>query len=619
MKYGYFPSIGFSFCALIFAFLIVVMYIGKEKYKNTESKLFLILLFLDIGLIFLEFIYVYLLSILKNDNLFLILSCRLYLIGMIIWMGIFIYYLFVQLTRRYKDEDIKKNKRRIIFRVLFIIVGLLIIVSCFLKLEIYDDYSNRLYVFGGPATMCAYITAVPLVLLTLYIFFIKRRNLSTLQQRKPLLFSIIFIVGITFIQVFIKNGDFNIQNFQFTMILFSLYFTLENQDNKVLIQSEKVKEELEVTNKAQTEYLTYMSHEIRTPMSTIMGYSDSILREKNLTLDIVKQDTSHIHYASIHLLDLINNILDLSRIESKKEELVDAEYDVKTTFVDLNNLLREKLEGKDIKLELKVDPGIPKRLGGDYTKINKSIINIINYILSKREYGEIYIFALPYRDENKEFYLNLQIIDNIHLSKKEYRQFEEDFNNENDNKVKSEQLGLLIAKKYIKMLDSNIAILNNNGMLVYNLLIKQNIVDPNEIGDISHELIDLKDEVIDLKDKKILVVDDNKMNIKLINRLLMEYNPILDSCTNGIDAISKIQETKYDLVFLDHMMPGMDGVETLNKLKDLMKDLPPIIALTANAFSGAREQYMEYGFYDYLSKPFNVNELKGLLIKIFEK
>ena len=615
MVYNYFSSVGFSFCALCFLVLIVIMYTSKEKYKNIENTLFIALLALNGFLILDEFVYVYCISIKDSIPLLTTIMCKSYLIGIVCWMATFLYYMVAQITRKIEVQEEKESIRK---KMLYLHIGLVILLSVLVlifPIE-YKDYTNHFYNFGGPAINIGYIMGAIVIVVALYWLFTTNKDM-TKESKKPLLLAIFFNICIVAVQFFVPNADYNIQNFEFATILMALFFTLESQDNKLLSEREKSKEEAEKVNAIQTQFLTSMSHEIRTPMSTIMGFSESLLREGDVTEEMVKHDTKYIHLAAVNLLDLINNILDLSRIDSKKEQMVEQEFELKESLLEVSEAVNTKIENKDVKFEIKINEELPSKYVGDAPKVSKIVSNLIGYLINKSEIRDLVLNVSDFKLSNGEFAFLISLVVTSPLVEEEYQKLEKEYEELKENEVNNLTLGLVVAKRYIELIGANLNISHDANFIRYDIYVPVQVIDPTPIGNIFEEIQNIENAKLDLTGKKILVVDDNEINIKLIKRLLAEYNPDIDSCTNGMEAINKVQEVRYDLIFLDHMMPGLDGIQTLSKMKDLIASVPPTIALTANSYSGAREKYIEDGFYDYLAKPFNVNDLKNLLIGVF--
>ncbi len=666
-----FASVGFSVCSLFFTIFIFLMYLNKKKYKNIENTLFVILLILLVVLIVNELAYVLLLHIyqlpIAIDNLktplLIQIVCKLYLTLTIVWILVFTFYILALATRKRINEEEKKASRKRIAISLAIFGLIAIIASNCLNLEFYNytdknliieekneyskettktmcteieytkklknkenvkkigeySYINHLYTFAGQAIYVVYGIAV-IALIALFYAFIYRNNLVNKSQKKSIIYSFVLVLVTITVQVLVDGADYNFQNFQLTLLLMTLFFTLENQDNKLLTEHEESKKKAEEANKEKTDFLTSISHEIRTPMNTIMGYSDVILREKNITKEEVNSDVTNVHTAAVNLLELINNILDMSRVESEKETVVNKEYNTQDLIIEINDLMNSKIDPELIKFNIYVDQKLPKKLSGDYTKVIKIISNILINVLNYTKKGTIELKMTQFWKESS-FMLNAVVTsEHSEIPEEEFLKYYTN-NNESDNRISTAILGVNVAKMYANMLNGKVEMTSKARCnIAYNIEIEESIIDQNIIGDISSLLSSKHNyEAIDLKGKKILVVDDNALNIKLLMRLLSSYNVTLDSANSGKECIEKCKVNKYDIIFLDHMMPEMDGIETLNELKKINPNLPPTIALTANAYTGVKEFYISQGFTDYLAKPINKNELNKLLIQLLKK
>ncbi len=604
-----FGSIGFPICSLFFLIFIFIMYLNKKKFKNVENTVFIILLIHSFLCVFSEFLYVYFLS--KEDASLLIqtVSCKMFLIFMVTWIMLYIVYIEVLLTKRYEVE-IKKARRKKLITVNAAFELVCILLIAFLGLDF--DVDNGLYSFAGNASLVVYALGGVGIALSIYSFLI-RNDIAKSNQKFTMASAIVFVVITLVVQFLFPSLDFNIQNFQFAMLLLALFLTLENQDNKLLKEHEEQKKEADEVNKIQTEFLSSMSHEIRTPMNTIIGFSDVLINEAASNEENVKNDVKLIHGAAINLLELINNILDLSRIESGKEQLVEKEYDVDEFIVELDSIVKNKIENKKIKYSLYIDNNLPKRLNGDYVKVSKVISNLLFNVIDYTKEGQIVLNIGFNRPSESECTLLFNITSNGNeISREEYDKYYVGAGDSNN--VNSIVLEYNIAKIYSNLLNGNLLMTSENRYNIgYSFDVSQMIIDPTPIGDITSFLTQVENINHDFSGKKILVVDDNTVNIKLIERFLSEMNIIVDRAESGKECIEKVTANQYDLIFLDHLMPVMDGVETLTRLKDLTNKLPPIVALTANSYAGIKEEYISLGFNDYLAKPVNREEIGKLL------
>ena len=389
------------------------------------------------------------------------------------------------------------------------------------------------------------------------------------------------------------------------------------QQNQLLQNALK---ESKKANKAKSEFLAIMSHEIRTPMNAIIGLSSAILSE-DLPKSI-KEDVENINSASMNLLDVIDGILDISKIESGKETLVEKEYNVPKFLRDLENITHENIGDKDIKLNSDINPNTPAKLFGDSSRIRQALINILNNSIKFTEKGTITI-KVDSKKKNNNCDLIIAVSDTgcgIEPDKLN-RLFDESKKVTNDNSKYIEGMGLTITKKLMDLLNGQIDVESTVGVgTTFTIIVSQKLVDDKVIGDINEYVITKKkNSSFDATGKRILIVDDNKLNLKVAEKLLKPYNVIVTSIDSGLKTIDLINNgEKYDLILLDQMMPEMDGTETLHKLKSINGFDIPVVMLTADAIVGKKEEYINAGFDDYLSKPIDTNELNKVLKKFLQ-
>ncbi len=325
------------------------------------------------------------------------------------------------------------------------------------------------------------------------------------------------------------------------------------------------------------------------------------------------------------MLDIINNILDISKIESGNETLVQKEYSIGNIIIGLKNMIETRLSNRPIKFVTDVDSEIPMTMYGDSTKLFQVLLNILTNSMKYTEVGRITL-AITKEIKNNDVTLKFRISDTGYgIKKEDYDKLFEKFsrlNSATTNEIEGTGLGLVITKKYVDLLGGKIWFESDYGVgTTFYVEVPQKIVDPTPIGDI-RDGIKQSDEIdyLDCTGKKVLVVDDNELNLKVAKKVLEKYNFEIVTTTTGKDCVYKIKEGQhYDIIFLDHMMPEMDGIEVVHILKKLADyKIPPIVALTANAITGVREMYLREGFDEYLSKPINRSELNRIINKFFK-
>ncbi|WP_155885980.1 response regulator [Lachnospira multipara] len=381
-------------------------------------------------------------------------------------------------------------------------------------------------------------------------------------------------------------------------------------------------------NEAKSQFLSTMSHDIRTPMNAIVGMNEMILR--NSHDEEILTYANNIKMAGTTLLAIIKDILDFSKIEAGKMELVLESYNFVSLLNDLVNMVTCKAEEKGLFFELNVDRNIPRVLIGDEIRIKQIITNILsNAVKYTKEGGITFTITSTKSDKRQdEVSLHVEIKDTGVGIKKEdldklfiaFERIEEKKNRD----VEGTGLGMAIAQSFLNMMGSKIYVESEYGVgSVFSFELRQTVVDWEAIGEYDEAFKQFRSEQKEYKAKfeapeaKILIVDDTEINLKVLISLLRETKIQIDTADSGDACISKFKTKHYDIIFLDHMMPGKDGIETIKEmrtLKDTANENTPVICLTANAVSGMREKYIEAGFDDYLTKPIDTVKLENMIL-----
>lgn len=382
-------------------------------------------------------------------------------------------------------------------------------------------------------------------------------------------------------------------------------------------------------SEAKSAFLSNMSHEIRTPINAVLGMNEMILRECNDN-DILAYSES-IKTAGNTLLGIVNDILDFSKIEAGKMEIIPVDYDLSSIINDLVNMIQTKADDKGLKLILEINSEIPRLLNGDEIRIKQVITNILTNAVKYTEKGSVTL-KLGYEkiaDEADRIELFVSVADTgIGIKPEDLKKLFSEFDRieeERNRHVEGTGLGMSITKRLLEMMDSSLEVESEYGVgSTFSFKLKQTVVGWEAIGDYEASYRDyLKNhtkyrESFRAPEAQVLIVDDNEMNLTVFQSLLKQTGVKIDLAVSGDEGLTLAYDKKYDLIFLDHMMPGKDGIETLNELHSRLKGPnldTPTICLTANAISGAREQYIEAGFDDYLTKPIDSEKLEQLMIK----
>ncbi|MBR4759168.1 MAG: response regulator [Lachnospiraceae bacterium] len=405
------------------------------------------------------------------------------------------------------------------------------------------------------------------------------------------------------------------------ILVYKLLTDLIRWQDEATLKMQQAADEAIAAGKAKSSFLAQMSHEIRTPINAVLGMNEMILRtsKDSEILDY----SANIQSAGRTLLSLINSILDFSKIEDGKMEIIPVKYETSALVNDLVHSISERAKEKNLDFIVQVDPKLPSVMFGDDVRLSQIIMNLLTNAVKYTREGSVTLILEDYGRDDDNVALNVKVKDTGIGIKEEdmdklFASFERIEEKRNRN-IEGTGLGMSIVTKLLGMLDSKLEVESVYGEgSTFSFYIMQGIVDSEPIGDYQKRLeqMDRRAEEgtnFTAAQAKVLVVDDNEMNTKVARNLMGLYGIKPDIAMSGEEGIEKIKAKKYDLIFLDHMMPKMDGIETLQKLKEEKIALPPMVALTANAVVGARETYLQAGFDDYLSKPIEMKKLEDKL------
>ncbi len=379
-------------------------------------------------------------------------------------------------------------------------------------------------------------------------------------------------------------------------------------------------------SEAKSRFLADMSHEIRTPINTIIGMNEMILRETD-NRDIMAY-SRNIKQSGNNLLQLINGILDFSKIEDGKMEIVPVNYGVASQMTYLVNSISDRAAAKNLELNTDIDPGIPSELFGDDTRINQVLMNLLTNAVKYTEKGSVTLSVRELSREKDNIRLRYEISDTgIGIRQEDMKKLFESFERLDvvrNRNIEGTGLGMTITRRLLELMGSELKVESTYGKgSSFSFELTQKIENEEPVGD--YRKVDENAESgasyresFYARDSKILVVDDTKLNLFVVENLLKKTGIEIDTAINGNDAISLSSENDYDVILMDQRMPGMDGTEAMKKIREKEEasgKRTPIICLTADVISGARERYIEQGFDDYLTKPIDGTELEKMLVR----
>ena len=409
------------------------------------------------------------------------------------------------------------------------------------------------------------------------------------------------------------------------LIVASLICFLRGVYDRERQRNERQQVELESALQTQSRFLANMSHEIRTPINTIIGLNEMTLRED--ISDEVAENAVNIQRASKMLLTLINDILDLSKIESGKMEIIPVQYETSALFSEIVNLNWVRAHEKNLEFRISVSPQLPSMLYGDEVRIKQIITNLMTNAIKYTQKGSVTLVADCERVAMNRVRLKISVSDTgIGIRQDDMQKLFDSFKRVDEKRnrgVEGTGLGLSICKQLVTLMGGQIYVdsIYQRGS-TFTAEFEQEIIKDDPIGEIHYEKIGAKrsneyQQSFEAPQARVLVVDDNKMNLLVAKKLLRKTRVIVDTASSGRECLELTEKNAYHVIFMDHLMPEMDGVQTLEAVRKQINGFCqniPVIALTANAMSGAKEQYRKLGFQDYLAKPINAALFEAVLM-----
>ena len=598
--------VSFSICSFIFVLMFIIFYFSKERLNTLDTKMYSCILVTNIIGIMIDVFGYFIFKIYGSESFISILISKFYLVYYFLWAYFFLLYIFV-ISFREKTEYLFQKK----FTKSSIILTSIIISLIVLILPIQITYEDNVAYSSGLSVNMVYGLCFIMVGIMLYCLLRNLKKIST-KEYIPLL---TFMVLSTFCMIIQKTyPEITLMLMCHSIVTSLMYFTIENPDVKMVKELEVAKNEAEKANHAKSEFLSSMSHELRTPLNAIVCFSE--LLESKEGLDSESKDfAKDIVSASHNLLDLVNGVLDISKIEAGKMELINKEYNSQELFNSLSTMVIPRIGDKPIDFKTVIASDIPPVLKGDTGKL--IILNLLTNAVKYTDKGFIKYRVECINDfKNNKTKLIITITDTGRGIKKEdidrlFKKFER-LEEDRNTSIEGTGLGLAITEGLAELMGGKITVISDYGKgSTFKFVVIQEIVN-----------VEVKEEKSNItssdyntfEGKNALIVDDSKLNLKVAENVLKNFLVTTESVTSGLECLSCVNSKKYDIIFMDIMMPNMSGEEVLRKLRENGVNTP-VIALTADAIEGQEEKYMSEGFDGYISKPINKEKLSYVLNK----
>ena len=471
-----------------------------------------------------------------------------------------------------------------------------------------EDNQNKYYYYAE----LILLSFIPLLIISyLASFFIAKRTLSPIVKMTKTAEKITSAQLDTMLEVSDENNELDA-----LATTFNKLFTNLNRDIHAI----------NAANEAKSTFLSNMSHEIRTPINAVLGLDEMILRGSHE--QEIKNYAREIQSSGKSLLSIVNDILDFSKIEAGKMEILPFEYDLSSTVNDLVNMIASRAEKKGLELKMNVDPTVPHCLFGDETRIKQCVLNLLTNAVKYTEQGFVTMNITFEKIDEERIKLKLQVLDTgIGIKEEDLKKLFSPFERIEENRnrtIEGTGLGMSIVKSLLAAMGTQLDVKSVYGQgSDFSFTVEQKVVDWEPMGD--YDVMKLRaleqaggeyHESFQAPEAQILVIDDTPMNITVFCGLLHSTRIKIDKATSGMEALEMARDKKYDMLFVDHRMPKMDGVEMIKILRadeSSVNQHSICIALTANALSGAKEMYLSVGFDGYLSKPVDGLKLEAVL------
>ena len=592
---------------LIFMVIIMAAYFSREKVSSHETNIYTYLLITMLFGLLIEGTRYFMLQSFDMGDMINVILGKLYLVYYFIWSLFFALYVFVISTESKRDKYNDRFFNDLIKIGSYIVIVTIVIIYA-LPLEIKE--LNGSYYMSGAGIYCLFSILAMIVGFSLIEIL---SNYKEINKTKAIPITAFIISSIACFVAQILNPTIFLLTFQNALITVIMFFTIENPDVKTIEQLDLAKQKADLANVAKTKFLNNMSHEIRTPLNAIIGFSEALKEEKGLSPE-GQGEVKDILMASSNLLQIVNGILDVNKIETGKVEIKAKDYSFKRLWDEQVKLAKERIPDS-IEFRVTYDESIPEVLYGDEEHVKEIISNLLTnaIIYTKSGFIEMRVSSvikegmcrLIISVEDSGVGIKQENIEKL-FSENGFTGIDE------DNTVDGAGLGVNITKKLVNLMDGKIVLQS-----VYGEGSKFTVTIDQRISTNRLEEVDIpQEEKRDYSDKRILIVDDNLVNIKVTSRLLQNYHVQIEEVTSGNDCLDRVMAgVKYDLILMDDMMPVMSGTETFHHLKELAGFSTPVVALTANAMAGMREHYLTEGFDSYLAKPVNKDELNRIINK----
>ena len=610
----------FKISAVIHILIVIFNYVPKKKTRTLDYYSFNALLIGSSITLILDLLSVFL-GIYYKEHIISPIISKIYLCTLIIWMIMFVQYVKLVTSPDNIDKIYLKDKEnsKVYYKMIAksAIAAVIAIIGIALIPLVLTTDGESLFMSGK--CMLFFNICYILCIVTWLVSIIKNKSNLTASKLAPLIASTFFATISLIVQF--ARPEHPVMSFAMSLITMITYHGIHNPDLAAIEALDEATQRANAANRAKSDFLSSMSHEIRTPLNAIVGFSQA-LGKKELSGQ-AKEEVKEILDASNSLLETINGILDISKLEANKIELIKQDYSTEAFINEIKTLAHNRLGKKTLDLRYEIDDNLPKVLYGDQQRLKQIIMNIISNGIKYTNEGHVTtkIEALTNKEKCQ---LKITVEDTgIGMSKEELEMIFVKFQRFDLDKytgIAGTGLGMAITKQLIELMNGEINIESEPGKgTTFTIKLEQEL-STKTLEEVLDEYAAHTINPFDASGNRVLVVDDNNINLKVAERFLEQYQLDLDFCTSGRECIDKILKNEiYDLILLDIMMPRMKGTEVIKELKQIPGFEIPVVALTADILSDLGRKYTDLGFDDCISKPIVEEDLYNVLKKFLKE
>ena len=610
-----FLTCGIDVVSLIYALLVFLLFFVKGKSHKISSKVFMWLVIMTIIVALLSITSsVMVANHFSNVNIF----ARITMFFINCWNYMLIFYVATVFRTDEENREYYSKHPYISYILGFILVLIDLLGCLFLNFEYVRQGEGSPYMFSGALNTFNNVFGVITVIFAFVYIVLYRKKIDKLAIILGIYSIVLCSISIILNATGIAPADGTC--FEHAIAVLYLYLSLESQDSLLVSEFQESTRKADEYNKLRSDFIMSMSHELRTPLTSVLGFSDSLINT-DYSLEELKEDSKNIYLSSKKLLALINSIIDVSKIESNKETVNAKDYNLDTVIYDISSVINSYITKENLNFTINVDESCCNDLFGDDKKINKILNILLTTSIDHTDYGDVSLNVSSTKIDSA----NCEIV--FHIKNSGHSLSIDDFDrtlddliklaSDNDTSIDAKTLNLIVAKSLVDMIGGSIEFINEAGkgtQFIFKL--KQKVTSSNVIGSIKEKIQTkhiLYHQILDLSGRKVLVVDNKKVNIEIVEKLLKEYSLDIDTSLNPNDALNLFNTNSYDMIFVNDNLGDMSGAQFCDKLNSTGNKVPPIVGL----INKSSEDVSIY--YDVLDLPIEFRNLNMIMNKVFEK